>query len=263
MHPMLNIALRAVRKAGHLITKNYENPDIIENNKKIKSNFITKIDYVEDILIEIIHKSYPEHTIITKKNGDLVNNQDIQWIINPLNGRNNFIKRFPHFSISIAIRIKGRISIAVIYDPMRNELFTAVRGQGAQLNGYRLRGSNARELKGSILAIGCPFKRKTNSHDYTYLNLLNKIYNQHADFRYTGCKALDLAYVAAGRVDGYFEYGLNLWDIAAGELLVREAGGIITDFIGGHNYIDSGNIVASNTRILKIILYNMNNEFID
>ena len=145
MHPMLNIAVRAARKAGNLIAKNYETPDAVEASQKGSNDFVTNVDRdAERLIIEVIRKSYPKHTIITEESGELAGeDQDIQWVIDPLDGTTNFIKRFPHFSVSIAVRIKGRTEVAVVYDPMRNELFTATRGQGAQLNGYRLRGTNA------------------------------------------------------------------------------------------------------------------------
>ena len=145
--------------------------------------------------------------------------------------------------------------MAVVYDPMRNELFTATRGQGAQLNGYRLRGSSARDLDGTIIATGFPFKAK--QHATSYMNILGNMFTECADFRRTGSAALDLAYVAAGRVDGYFEIALKPWDFAAGELIAREAGAIVCDFTGGHNNLLTGNIVAGNPRVVKAMLANM------
>lgn len=154
MHPMLNIAVRAARKAGNLIAKNYETPDAVEASQKGSNDFVTNVDKAaEAVIIDTIRKSYPQHTIITEESGELEGtDQDVQWVIDPLDGTTNFIKRLPHFAVSIAVRIKGRTEVAVVYDPMRNELFTATRGQGAQLNGYRLRGSTARDLDGTILA---------------------------------------------------------------------------------------------------------------
>jgi myo-inositol-1(or 4)-monophosphatase len=158
------------------------------------------------MIIDVIRKSYPQHTIISEECGELEGeDKDVQWIIDPLDGTSNFVKRFPHFAVSIAVRIKGRTEVAVVYDPMRNELFTATRGQGAQLNGYRLRGTNAKDLDGTILATGFPFKAK--QHATPYINVIGKLFTQCADFRRTGSAALDLAYVAAGRVDGFFEIG--------------------------------------------------------
>ena len=153
MHPMLNIAVRAARKAGNLIAKNYETPDAVEASQKGSNDFVTNVDKAaEAVIIDTIRKSYPQHTIITEESGELEGtDQDVQWVIDPLDGTTNFIKRLPHFAVSIAVRIKGRTEVAVVYDPMRNELFTATRGQGAQLNGYRLRGSTARDLDGTIL----------------------------------------------------------------------------------------------------------------
>ncbi|WP_213989997.1 inositol-1-monophosphatase [Sodalis sp. dw_96] len=263
MHPMLNIAIRAARKAGNLIAKHYETPDAVEASQKGDNDFVTNVDReAERLIIEVIRKSYPQHTVISEECGELTGeDQDVQWIIDPLDGTTNFIKHLPHFAVSIAVRIKGRTEVAVVYDPMRNELFTSSRGQGTQLNGYRLRGSTARDLDGTILATGFPFKAK--QHAATYINLLGKLFTQCADFRRSGSAALDLAYVAAGRVDGFFEIGLKPWDYAGGDLLVREAGGLVTDFVGGHDYWQSGNLVAGNPRVVKAMLSNMRDELSD
>ncbi|HGK8530541.1 TPA: inositol-1-monophosphatase [Yersinia enterocolitica] len=254
MHPMLTIAIRAARKAGNLIAKHYETPDSVEASQKGSNDFVTNVDRdAESMIVDVIRKSYPKHTIIGEEYGELVGEDyDVQWVIDPLDGTTNFIKRLPHFAVSIAVRIKGRTEVAVVYDPMRNELFTATRGQGAQLNGYRLRGTNAKDLDGTILATGFPFKVK--QHAPAYIRIVGKLFEQCADFRRTGSAALDLAYVAAGRVDGFFEIGLKPWDFAGGELLVRESGGVVTDFAGGHNHFSSGNIVAGNPRVVKGIL---------
>lgn len=260
MHPMLTIAVRAARKAGNLIAKHYETPDSVESTQKGTNDFVTNVDRdAEHMIIDVIRKSYPKHTIISEECGELEGeDKDVQWIIDPLDGTTNFVKRFPHFAVSIAVRIKGRTEVAVVYDPMRNELFTATRGQGAQLNGYRLRGTNAKDLDGTILATGFPFKAK--QHATSYMNLVGKLFTECADFRRTGSAALDLAYVAAGRVDGFFEIALKPWDFAGGELLVRESGGVVTDFVGGHNHFSSGNIVAGNPRVVKGILMTMRDE---
>lgn len=260
MHPMLNIAIRAVRKAGNFISRNYGNPDAIEAIQKGNNDFVTQVDHeAERLIIEVIRKVYPQHSIIAEESGELPGeDQDVQWIIDPLDGTTNYINGFPHFSVSVAARIKSRTEVAAIYDPLRNELFSAVRGGGAQLNGYRLRGSTARDLDGTILATGFPFKQK--QHTASFINIVNKLFIRCADFRRTGSAALDLAYVAAGRVDGYFEIGLKPWDVAAGELLVREAGGLVTDFTGGHNFLFSGNVVAGNARVVKTLLATMRDE---
>ncbi|HGJ5877185.1 MAG TPA: inositol-1-monophosphatase [Arsenophonus sp.] len=251
MHPMLTIAIRAARQAGNFIAKSYEKPDPIKIRAKGQNDFVTNIDKkAEQIIIEVIQKSYPTHTIITEESGHILGEKnDIQWVIDPLDGTTNFTKRLPHFSVSITVRINGRTEVAAIYNPMLNELFNAVRGQGAQLNGYRLRLKNTNELDGAIIATGFPFKAK--QHSATYINIVSKLFKKCADFRRTGSAALDLAYVAAGRVDAFFEIGLKPWDFMAGELLVREAGGIVTDFVGGHNYISSGNLLAGSPRLVK------------
>lgn len=249
MNPMLNIAIFAVRKAGDLIVRYYENNAAIET---CMSNLITKVNNeAERLIIKVIRKYYPMHSILSEKQTDLVKqNCDIQWIIDPLDGSINFIKRFPHFAISIAVCVKGRTEIAVIYDPIRNELFSASRGQNAQLNNHRLRISTVNNLDNAVLAICLPLQRKQKI--ISYITLLSK--QSNIAFRCTGSVALDLAYVAAGRVDGFLETGLDPWILASGELLVREAGGLIVDFTGGHNHIFDGNLIASNPRVVKNIL---------
>lgn len=255
MHPMLNIAIRAARMAGNLIAKRYENFDTIEVCKKYNNNFITNINTeLEHVIVDMIRKFYSQHSIILNKSGEVeVENTNIQWIIDPLDGTTNFIKRFPHFAVSIAVRIKGYTEVAVVYDPMRNELFTASRGQGAQLNGYRLRVGTAHHLDGTILATAFHYKQKQHAN-IGYMTLVRKLLVKCADFRSTGSAVLDLAYVAAGRVDGLFEIGINPCDFASGERLVREAGGLVTDFAGRNYHLHSSDIVAGNPRIVKTIL---------
>ncbi|CAA2931198.1 inositol-1-monophosphatase [Arsenophonus endosymbiont of Bemisia tabaci] len=263
MHPMLTIAIRAARQAGNFIAKIYEKPDSIEIMAEGQNDFVTNIDKkAEQIIIEVIQKSYPTHTIITEESGQILGEKnDIQWVIDPLDGTTNFTKHLPHFAVSIAVRINGRTEIGAIYNPMLNELFTAVRGQGAQLNGYRLRIKNNNELEGAIIATRFPFKAK--QHSAAYINIVAKLFKKCADFRRTGSAVLDLAYVAADRVDGFFEIGLKPWYFMAGELLVREAGGIVTDFVGGHNYLTSGNLLAGSPRIVKKMVLEMQTELSD
>lgn len=251
MHPMLNIATRAARKAGNLITKYYESTDTLKVDKKSFSKNIN--NDVEHLIIEVIRKFYPLHTILSEKYGELPGkNKEVQWIINPLDGIINFIKRLPHFNVSITVQIKDRTEVAVIYDPMRNELFSASRGQSAQLNGHRLRGGAARNLASATLATGLSITHK--QHSINHSQLLSTMLARCANFRCSGSVMLDMAYVAAGRIDGFFEVGLKTWGCAGGELLVREAGGLVTDFTGGHNHLLSGNIVAGNPHVVKSIL---------
>ncbi|OOF70360.1 inositol-1-monophosphatase [Rodentibacter caecimuris] len=254
MNPMLNIAIRAARRAGNVIANSYERREPIETAKKSANDYVTNIDKAaEAAIIDVIQKSYPEHSIITEESGVLEGKEgDIQWIIDPLDGTTNFVKGLPHFSVSIAIRVKNRTEVGVVYDPIRNELFTAVRGEGAKINDIRLRVDNKSELQGAILATGFPFKQTIFMS--TQFAMMNALIESAADFRRTGSAALDLCYVAANRVDGYFEIGLKAWDCAAGELIVREAGGLVTDLKGGHTYLKTGHIIAAPARILKEML---------
>lgn len=254
MHPMLNIAIRAARKAGNHIAKSLEVKDKIEVSKKGYNDFVTNIDKeAEALIIDTIKSSYPDHSIIAEENGHIEGKDSaVQWIIDPLDGTNNFVKGFPHFSVSIAVRINGRTEVACVYDPMLNELFTAQRGAGAQLNNARIRVNPLKDLQGTVLATGFPFKQK--QHSESFMKIVSALFVDCSDFRRTGSAALDLCYLASGRVDGYFELGLKPWDMAAGELIAREAGAILTDFAGGTNYMTSGNLVGSSARGVKAML---------
>ncbi|MDH2997449.1 inositol monophosphatase [Pasteurellaceae bacterium LFhippo2] len=257
MNPMLNIAIRAARKAGNVIAKGYEQaPNEISVAQKGTNDYVTAIDKAaEQAIIEVIQKSYPDHTIVGEESGIVKGeNTDVQWIIDPLDGTTNFVKRLPHFAVSIAIRVNGRTEVGVVYDPIRNELFTAVRGEGTKLNEFRVRvDTSRRDLNGTVIATGFPFK--ATRHRTAHLNMIEALMNNGvADFRRTGSAALDLAYVATGRVDGFFEIGLKPWDCAAGDLIAREAGAIVTNFVGGTEYLQSGNLVAGSGRVVKEIL---------
>ena len=254
MHPMLNIAVRAARNAGKVIIRSYEQLDKVEVEAKGTNDFVTSTDTAaEQAIIETIRNSYPEHTIIGEESGVLTgSDDDCQWIIDPLDGTTNFIKGIPHFAVSIAIKVKGKLDQAVVFDPIRGEIFTASRGKGAQLNGTRIRVKSHKDLSATILATGFPFKHK--QHTDAYMAMFSSLFLKTSDLRRAGSAALDLAYVASGRVDGFFEIGLKPWDTSAGELLVIEAGGLVTDFTGGHNHAKSGNIVASSSRLQKEIL---------
>ena len=254
MNPMLNIAIRAARKAGNIIAKGFERYTDVQVTAKNPNDYVTNIDKeAEAAIIDVIRKSYPEHTIIGEESGALEGSeQDVQWVIDPLDGTTNFMKGLPHFSVSIAIRVKGRTEVGVVYDPIRNELFTAVRGEGAKLNDIRLRVDSKTELQGAILATGFPFKQ--SKHIPMQFDMMQALIKYCADFRRTGSAALDLCYTAAGRVDGFFEIGLKPWDCAAGDLMVREAGGIVCDYFGGHRYLTEGHIVAGTPRLVKDML---------
>ncbi|WP_435273827.1 inositol-1-monophosphatase [Psychrobium sp. nBUS_13] len=257
MHPMLNIAIRAARSAGKVIMQATEQLDKVETNQKGSNDLVTSIDIAaEEAIIAVIKKSYPDHGFICEESGEQGNAQSgYQWIIDPLDGTTNFIKGIPHFCVSIALKVNGKTEQAVVFDPVRDELFTATRGQGSQFNSYRTRVTKAKDLKGTVIGTGFPFKVK--HYKETYLSIFSDMYDDVADMRRAGSAALDLAYVAAGRLDGFFEIGLKPWDTAAGELLVKEAGGIVTDFTGGHGYVSSGNIVVGNPKVVKAILAKM------
>ncbi len=254
MHPMLNIAIRASRVAGKVIIRAFEQIDKVEVESKGLNDFVTNVDIAsEEAIIETIRNSYPDHTIIGEESGvHKGKNDDFQWIIDPLDGTTNFVKGIPHFAVSIALKVKGKLDQAVIYDPIRGELFTASRGKGTQLNNFRMRVKQHKDLNGTVLATGFPYKHK--QHTDAYLNIFKSLFGKTADIRRAGSPALDLAYVAAGRIDGFFEIGLKPWNTAAGELLIIEAGGLVTDFTGGHNHTESGNIVAASPRLTKEIL---------
>ncbi|GAB1133987.1 MAG: inositol-1-monophosphatase [Shewanella algae] len=254
MHPMLTIAVRAARAAGQTIMRAYTELDRIEVDAKGVNDFVTSVDKeAEAAIIYQIRKSYPDHSIVGEENGEnRGTNQDYLWIVDPLDGTNNFVNGVPHFAISIAMQYKGKTEVAVVYDPVRDELFSAVRGKGAKLNDFRIRVNNVSDLGASLVATGFPFKAR--QHTETYMKLFGETFSLCADLRRAGSAALDLAYVAAGRVDAFFELGLKPWDIAAGDLIVREAGGTVTDFSGGHNYLLSGNIVAGAPKATSLLV---------
>ncbi|WP_333607636.1 inositol-1-monophosphatase [Arsukibacterium sp.] len=257
MHPMLNIAIRAARSAGTVIARACGQLDMVQKFPKGSNDFVTNVDKeAEQAIVEVLKKSFPTHGIIGEEHGDYGNSDsEFQWIIDPLDGTSNFIKGIPHFAVSIALKHQGKLDQAVIFDPLRGELFTASRGRGAQLNGTRIRVTALPDMTGAILATGFPFKAK--HHLDSYSNIFNSFFADCADMRRTGSAALDLAYVAAGRFDGFFEIGLKPWDIAAGELIVREAGGMVCDFVGGSNQMKSGNVVAASPKVLQAMVKGM------
>lgn len=252
MHPMLNIAIRAARSAGNLIVRSLQHVDHLEITTKGLNDFVTDVDRLaEQEIINTIHKAYPEHAILAEESGVQGDNDTI-WVIDPLDGTKNFLHGFPHYCVSIAILVRGKIEHGVIYDPLRDELFSASRGDGVKLNDRRLRVTKRKDLAGALIATGFPFKYP--QHLPAYLACFNAVFPQVADIRRTGSAALDLAYVAAGRLDGYWEIGLEKWDLAAGVLMVEEAGGVVSDFTGNDNHYDSGNVVVGNLRLHKQIL---------
>ncbi|WJW74530.1 inositol-1-monophosphatase [Thiohalobacter sp. IOR34] len=252
MHPMLNIAARAARAAGDVIVRHVDRLDELTVTSKDRNDYVSEVDrQAEEVVIRILRKAYPSHGILAEESGSQPGDE-YQWIIDPLDGTTNFLHGFPQFSVSIALRHKGRLEQGVIYDPLRQELFTATRGAGAQLNNRRLRVAQRKSLEGALLGTGFPYKH----HDYLnpYLGMFRDLLMQTSGIRRPGSAALDLAYVAAGRLDGFWEIGLNIWDIAAGVLLIQEAGGIVGDLAGGHDFLDSGNVVAGNPKVFAALV---------
>jgi len=252
MHPTLNIAVRAARSAGNVIIRNLGRLDSLSVHTKDRNDFVTEVDkQAEQEIIHILRKAYPDHSILAEESGSHQGN-DYQWIIDPLDGTTNFLHGFPQFAVSIALRHKGRLEQGVVYDPLRQELFTASRGGGAMLNDRRIRVTNRKSLDGALLGTGFPFK--SQQHLETYLDMFRALFPHTAGIRRPGSAALDLSYVAAGRLDGFWEIGLNIWDMAAGVLLIQEAGGLSSDFVGGSNHLESGNLVAGNPKLFAEIL---------
>ena len=212
----------------------------------------------EQEIINIIHRAYPQHGILAEESGERSssNEDEFQWIIDPLDGTTNFLRGFPHYSVSIALKHKDRLEVGVIYDPFKDELFCAGRGNGASLNDRKIRVSKLTDLEGALLATGFPFRENQNID--RYLKSLKELMLHTSGIRRAGSAALDLAYVAAGRVDGFWEFGLNTWDIAAGALIIQEAGGLVGDTQGGHTHMETGNIVAANAKLFRLILQALN-----
>lgn len=264
MHPMLNIAVRAARSAGNIIARGFENREDLNIESKGLNDFVTKIDKeAETAIISKIQESYPDHSFLAEEGGALNNNDEFTWVIDPLDGTTNFIKGIPHFAVSIALLHKGKLDQAVVFDPIRSELFVASKGAGAQLNGYRIRASKTKDISSSILATAFPFRNKARLNES--LQQFQAIFSQAGDVRRSGSAALDLAYVAAGRYDGYWEKGLQSWDIAAGELLVKEAGGLVTDYKGNNDPLydelkqagSANGMVAGSPRVVQHIVKNL------
>ncbi len=252
MHPMINIAVRAARSAGNVIVRNLDRVDTLSIDVKDRNDFVTEVDRrAEEEIISTLRRAYPNHGILAEESG-YSEGDEYQWIIDPLDGTTNFLHGFPQFAVSIALRHKGRLEQGVVYNPLSQELFTATRGGGAMLNERRIRVSTRKGLDGALLGTGFPFKAQ--QHLDAYLDMFRALFPSTAGIRRPGSAALDLAFVAAGRLDGFWEIGLNVWDMAAGVLLVQEAGGLSGDFRGGHDFLESGNIVCGNPKVFAEIL---------
>ena len=256
MEPMINIALRAARKAGENIVRASDELHRFEVKAKGVNDFVTEVDVnAEREIIYHLQKAYPDHAILGEESG-LIGSADAEyrWVIDPLDGTTNFVRGIPHYAVSIACLYRGKIEHAVIVDPVRREEFTASRGRGAQLNGHRIRVSDRASLDGALLGTGIPFKQHCDDKLGPYSKSIELLASQCAGIRRAGAASLDLAYVAAGRLDAFWEIGLAQWDIAAGVLLIREAGGLVADIDASDRYMDSGNIVCGNPKCFKAVL---------
>lgn len=247
-HPILNIAINAAHIAGDLMRQEFHNVASIPVTQKARHDYVTEIDRSsEKQIVREIKRYHPDHSILGEESG-VDGESDFQWIIDPLDGTSNYLHGIPHFCISIALQVKGRTEHAVVYDPMRDEMFSASRGGGAHLNNTRIRVSKRNSLDTAILATAFPFRQRGQMATYT--GIFSDVFKKIEDIRRNGAAALDLAWVGAGRMDAYFEIGLKPWDVAAGALIVREAGGVVTDFDGNDNVEESNTILAAPYKLM-------------
>lgn len=255
---MLNTALTVARSTGDMLARAFEDLDHLHVETKGTNDFVTNVDRAaEEMIISGLRKRYPKHGFLGEECGRIAGTDegtDFLWIIDPLDGTTNFIHGIPHFAISIALEVKGQLEVAVVYDPIKKEEFTATKGRGAALNGKRLRVSNRRGLEGALLGTGFPFRADQAKYLEAYMNIFKTLAMQTAGIRRPGAASLDLAYVAAGRFDGFWEFGLHIWDMAAGVLLVQEAGGLIADPAGGLEHLNTGNVVCGTAKVFKSLL---------
>lgn len=255
MHPYLNTAVKAARRAGDIIVRGLARFEGVETATKGLNDFVTSIDRAaEAAIIETLSDAYPHHAFLGEESG-ATGEGEIVWIIDPLDGTTNFIHGFPVFAVSIGCQMQGRMEHAVIYDPMRQEIFTSTRGAGAYVDNKRLRVSRQRTLQGALIGTGFPYSDNLAQLD-TYIAMMKAVMVKASGLRRPGAAALDLAYVAAGRLDGFWEMGLKPWDTAAGTLLIREAGGLIATLDGGEYKLGS-NIVAGTPRVFNELLETM------
>jgi myo-inositol-1(or 4)-monophosphatase len=253
MHPMLNMAVKAARKAGSIITRASFDVDKLTVRSKQKNDFVSEVDHAaEDAIISVLREAYPDHGFLGEESGYHDKQAEYLWVIDPLDGTTNFLHGLPQYCVSIALQHKGALMQAVIFDPNRNELFTATKGAGAYLNDRRIRVSKADRLENALIGTGFPFREVVNLDDY--VRMLKNVMRTCSGVRRPGAAALDLAWVACGRMDGFFELGLSPWDMAAGALLIREAGGLVGDLDGDEKYLESGRIVAGNAKLFSPLL---------
>ncbi len=252
MHPQLNIAIKAARRAGTLINRAALDIDRLTVTKKGPADFVSEVDRMaEAAIIGVLREAYPDHAFLGEEGG-AVGESEYQWIIDPIDGTTNFLHGFPVYCTSIALAHKGVVTQAVIYDPVRNDLFTATRGSGAFLNDRRIRVSQETRMEDALIGSGFPFS--SMEHQERYLRMFAEVMRKTAGIRRPGSAALDLACVAAGRYDGFWELGLKPWDMAAGTLLIQEAGGLVSDLEGEDRFLQTGHVVAGNPKIFAQLL---------
>jgi myo-inositol-1(or 4)-monophosphatase len=252
VHPLLNIAVRAARRAGEVIVRSLTRLEGLQITSKGRNDFVTDVDRAaEREIMAVIRRAHPDHAFLAEESGR-TGSGDTLWIVDPLDGTTNFVHGFPVFAVSIACQIRGRLEHAVIYDPMRQEIFTASRGAGAHLENRRMRVSKQRSLDGALIATGFPY-RANQQYMEAYLGMLRTVMSSTAGIRRPGAAALDLAYVAAGRVDGFWEIGLSPWDTAAGTLMIQEAGGRIGTLTGAE-YLQAGHVVAGTPKVYAALI---------
>ena len=250
IHPMLNIAIKAARTAGAIINRASLDVDLLKVTAKSANDFVTEVDHAaEAAIIETLLTAYPGHAILAEESGRThgAKHSDFLWIIDPLDGTTNFIHGLPVYCISIALSFRGKVEQAVVYDPTRNDLFMASKGRGAFMNDKRLRVSKRVRLSDALVGTGFPFRKGDNLQ--RYLKMFEAVAPHCAGLRRPGSAALDLCYVAAGWYDGFFETGLNPWDVAAGSLMITEAGGLIGNFTGEADFLHQREVVAGAPKI--------------
>jgi len=253
MHPMLNIAVRAARRAGSIINRASLSGGALQVRSKRANDFVTQVDgAAEEAVIDIVRKSYPDHGFIAEESGESTPDAEYLWIIDPLDGTTNFIHGFPQYAVSIAVQRRGALEHAVVYDPTKNELFTASKGRGAFLNDRRIRVSKCLKLDDALVGTGFPFKELDRLD--LYMKQLRTFMSKSSGVRRAGAAALDLAYVACGRLDAFWELGLAPWDMAAGALLIQEAGGLVADITGEQEFMSTGDVVAATPKIFPAVL---------
>jgi len=252
MQPLLNIAVKAARRAGDIIVRAIPRLEAVQVESKGRNDFVTEVDKAAEAdIIQTIRRLHPDHAILAEESG-ASGDSEVVWIIDPLDGTTNFMHGFPTFAVSIACQIRGRLEHAVVFDPMRQEIFTASRGDGAQVDGRKIRVSKQATLENSLIATGFPYRVDAPYLD-EYLAMLKAVMLKASGLRRPGAAALDLAYVAAGRVDGFWEIGLQPWDTAAGTLLITEAGGRVGTITGGE-YKQEGHIAAGTPKVFAALV---------